>query len=170
MCVILGLTVWFIIQLFVVMFAGWGKAIYAPSFDKDIALMHDLDLQSGKTIIDLWCGDGKALRFFARRYGLKGLWYDCNLQAIRYGKLINFLTKQSVRLIHSDFSAADFGQADYIYLYLFPEQILDIEDRVFSSIKKGTVVITNTFHFGKHTPFQIVKNRKGKGRICLYRK
>jgi hypothetical protein len=75
-----------------------------------------------------------------------------------------------VRLVHSDFSVADITQTDYLYLYLFPQQMLDIEDRIFSSLKEDAVVIANTFRFGKHEPFQVIKNRKGKERIFLYRK
>jgi hypothetical protein len=79
------------------------------------------------------------------------------------------LTKHAIPLIHSDFSSADIHEADYIYLYLFPQQMLDIEDRIFASLKKDGLVIANTFPFGKHIPFQIIKNRKWKERIFLYK-
>jgi hypothetical protein len=53
MGVVLAFTLWFVVQLFLVTFSKDKKAVYVPSFNKDIALMRDLDLISGKMLIDL---------------------------------------------------------------------------------------------------------------------
>ncbi len=64
----------------------------------------------------------------------------------------------------------DLSKYDYIYLYLFPEQMADMEDWVFGGLKKDAVVISNTFRFRKREPFQVVKTNKGKERIFLYKR
>jgi hypothetical protein len=45
-----------------------------------------------------------------------------------------------------------------------------IEDRIFDNIKKETIVVSNSFKFTKHQPFQVINNPKGKPTIFLYRK
>ncbi len=169
--IIMIAVLWYYVQLFLLLLRRRNEAIYLPSFTKHLFLMRgQLPLSRGKTIVDLGCGDGKALRFFAREYGLKCEWYDINRFAIYYGRIVNWLKWYHIHLFHSNFLGADLRGADYVYLYLFPEQMVIIEDWFFSAIQEGTVVISNTFQFQKHTPFDIIKGRKWKSRIFLYKK
>ena len=55
-------------------------------------------------------------------------------------------------------------------MYLFPNQMMAIEDWVFEHITKDTIIISNSFTFTKHTPFESIRNEKGKETIRLYRK
>jgi len=73
-------------------------------------------------------------------------------------------------MIKSNFKKAPLKYYDYIYLYLFPEQLRGMEDRVFKNIALGTVVISNSFTFFKHTPFEILKDHNNKKVISLYKK
>ena len=158
-------------QSFSLVFGKTEQAVYLGSFGADLALMdRHLRLDSGKRLVDLGCGDGKALRFFVRRYGVKGIGYDFNHFAISYGKLLNKMKWYDITLVYSDFLKADLHNVDYIYLYLFPGQMVNIEHRLFDHIGPDTIVISNTFLFHKHIPFETIKDRKGKERIRLYRK
>jgi SAM-dependent methyltransferase len=168
---VLWLLLWYFAQIFLLIFSKQEKAVYVGSFARDLRLMREhLHLAGGKRLLDLGCGDGKALRFFAREYGMTGSGYDINSFAIVYGRLINFLRGYRINLYHADFFQADLAHVDYIYLYLFPGQMESIEDWVFSHISKETIVIANTFQFKKHFPFEVIKDYKGKERIRLYRK
>lgn len=164
-------VLWYIVQLFLLLFRGRKKAVYLWSFDRDLSLMAwSLPLVSWKKIIDLGCGDGKALRFFVREYDLQCQWYDINRFAILYGKFINRIKGYKMKLFLKDFKHAPIGNVDYVYLYLFPEQLVLIEDWLFLNIKGGTIIISNTFQFKKHKPFQVIEDKKWRERIFLYRK
>lgn len=169
--IIVFLVVWYNVQLFLFIFRKHKQAIYAPSFTKHLQLMKKgLPLIAGKTLLDLGCGDGKALRFFSRHYGVKCQWYDISSFAILYGKVINRIQWYKMKLLLKDFKYAPIGNVDYIYLYLFPEQLALIEDWLFSWVKEWTILISTTFHFRKHSPFDTIKDRKGQDRIFLYKK
>jgi SAM-dependent methyltransferase len=169
--IIMIAVLWYIVQLFLLLFRGRKRAVYLWSFDRDLSLMvWRLPLISGNKIIDLGCGDGKALRFFSRHYWVKCQWYDINFFAIFYGRVINFIKGYTIKLFLKDFKYAPIGNVDYIYLYLFPEQLVSIEDWLFSWVKEWTLLISTTFHFKKHMPFDTIKDRKGQDRIFLYRK
>lgn len=169
--IIIFLVGWYHVQLFLLIFRKNTQAIYAPSFTKHLQLMKKwLPLVAGKSLLDLWCGDGKALRFFTRHYGVHCQWYDINSFAIFYGKVINRIQWYTMKLFLKDFKYAPIGNVDYIYLYLFPEQLASIEDWLFAGIKEWTILISTTFHFKKHNPFKTIKDRKGQDRIFLYHK
>ncbi len=126
--------------------------------------MKKLELQKWKKIVDLWCGDGKALRFFEKEFWLKWVWYDINHFAITYGKILNKLLKSNIKLYRQNFIWIDLQKFDYIYVYLFPEFMEKIEDWIFEDKKKDTIIISNSFKFKKHKQFKIVWEK-----IYLYR-
>ena len=151
---------------------GFKKAPYVPSFDYHLKIMKEhLKLKNGSTIVDLGCGDGKALRFFVKEFWLVGTWYDINPFVILYGKLINrLLWYADIRLMRSNFKKATLDHYEYIYLYLRPEQMIAIEDWMFKHISEKAIIISNSFVFVKHTPFDIIHVKHNKNVIYLYKK
>ena len=169
---ILWFTIFAIILVLGPMITGFKKAPYVPSFDYHLRIMKKhLKLKKRATIIDLWCGDGKALRFFSEEFGLIGTWYDLNPFVIRYGKLTDrLLWFRNITLIRANFKKAPLKRYEYIYMYLRPEQLIAIEDRIFEDMWEHTVIISNSFTFAKHQPFEIIKDERDKKVIYLYRK
>lgn len=128
-----------------------------------------LNLKSGMKLVDLGCGDGKALRFFVKEFGVETEWYDINLFAILYGKFLNkILRVKNIKLYRDYFQKADLKKYDVIYLYLLPDQLADIEDWVFKAKKKDAIIFCNTFQFAKNKPFEEYKNWKWD-KVLLYR-
>ena len=140
------------------------KVPYVWSFNRQLEIIKQLDLTEWKKIVDLWCGDGKALRFFEKQFWLKWVWYDINGFAILYGKLINKIKKSDIILKKENFIWKNLKEFDYIYIYLFPEFMEKIEGWIFESKKRDTIIISNSFVFKKHEPFKIVWKK-----IYLYR-
>lgn len=170
---IFGLNVRLISLFFVDIFRKNKPAPYVWSFDKELLLMkHNIRLQKGKKMVDLWCGDGKALRFFVKHFGIQWFWYDINKFAIIWGRFLNSLFgfKTSVIIERKNFMDIDLSTFDYIYVYLLPDQLSSIEHWIWMSAKKGAIIIANTFHFQNHQPFEIIKNKSEKPRIFLYKK
>ena len=172
----LVIILWFVVFAIVLvlwpLITWFKKAPYVPSFDYHLRVMKKhLKLETWSTIVDLWCGDGKALRFFSKEFWLKWIGYDLNPFVILYGKLIDRLFGyKHIKLIRSNFSKAQLARYDYVYVYLFPNQLIAIEDRMFENISKDCIIISNSFTFVKHEPFDIIHDGRGKKVIYLYRK
>jgi len=132
------------------------KVPYVWSFNRQLKILKNLNLKKWAKIVDLWCGDGKALRFFEKEFWLKWTWYDINSFAINYWKLINKIQKNNIKLIKSNFIWKNISWYDYIYLYLFPEFMEKIEDWIFESKDKNSIIISNSFKFKRHKPFEII--------------
>lgn len=146
---------------------------YIPSYNEDLEFMREkLDLEPHKTLIDLGCWDGKAMRFFIKNFKVKkAVWYDLNWPAILIGRIINKLYKiDNIQLIKDNFLKADVSNYDYVYVYLLSEYMAQIEDWLFNNISENTIIISNTFKFSKNEPYKIEKNSKWKDRIMYYRK
>ncbi len=173
---LLIMILWFII--FAIILVLWPlitwfqKAPYVPSFDYHLRIMKkNLHLKKGARIVDLWCGDGKALRFFDKTFGLKGTWYDLNPFVILYGTFSNrLLWCNHITLIRANFKKAQLKNYDYIYIYLWPEQLVFIEDWMFAHISEKTIIISNSFTFIKHMPFDVINDEHNKKAIYLYKK
>jgi len=171
--IVLLLNFWFVGYMLVGLFRKTKAAPYISSFDKEINLMKEhLKLTKGKNLVDLGCGDWKAMRFFVKEFGLKCEGYDINIFAVILGKILNkiYSYDKTIKLIKSDFLKVELGKYDYIYAYLLPIQLASIEDWVWKNMKKDALIITNSFKFAKHEPVEIIKNKKGKASIFLYRK
>ncbi len=146
---------------------------FVPTYNSDIKTMKEkLELIPGKTMIDLGCGNGKALKVFTDHFHIsEAHGYDFNVWAILWWKFMNRITKsKTIKLFVWDFLKVDISRFDYVYIYLLTKYLAKIEDHVFEHIWDHTIIISNSFQFKKHTPFQIIKNDEWKERFFLYRK
>jgi hypothetical protein len=86
----------------------------------------------------------------------------------------NFISKikkiPQVRLFVWNFLRVNFSKYDYVYIYLLSSCLESIEDQVFDTIWEHSIIISNTFKFKKHAPYEIICNQKWKPRIYLYKK
>lgn len=158
--------------LLVFMFKKDKSAMYVPSFNRHIKLMkNNLKLVRWKRLVDLWCGDGKAMRFFAWHFGLQCDGYELQNIPYLYGMLCNYLLWYTkLNLYKQNFSQANLSRYDYIYLYLLPVQMAEIELRIFNHMNTSAIIISNSFQFAVHTPYEVIKDAKGKPSIFLYKK
>ena len=111
------------------------------------------------------------MRFFDREFGLQCDGYEIQYFPHLYGKILNkLLWYPNLKLLKKDFLLADIHGYDYIYVYLLPEQMASIESRIFKTMKSDAIIISNSFQFVDHKPYEIIKDVKGKPSIFLYKK
>ena len=164
-------VLWMFYNLFATFFRKDTTAMYVPSFNRHICLMKQLTLVSGKSLVDLWCGDGKAMRFFWKTFGVHCDGYEIQHFPYIYGKILNkIFGYPNLKLLKKNFLLADIHSYDYVYVYLLPEQMAQIESRIFKNMKSDAIIISNSFQFVEHIPYDSIKNKKGKASIFLYKK
>lgn len=170
--IVMILAMYYLLGSFIAAYqAKWVP--YVPSYNEDLARMKkELSLEDWKTMIDLWCWDWKALRFFVKNFWIKkAVWYDFNQPAIIFWRFINWMGNiDNIELKRWDFTKVDISKYDYIYIYLLTEYMAVIEDFVFENMNENATIIANTFKFTKHAPFKVTKNDKWRDRILLYKK
>ena len=179
---IIQTTIWILYTIFLIIFSilylisfyNWIKnwVPLVSSFKSDFKVMKKwlkIYHLKWKKLIDLWSWIWKATRFFKREFQTKTYWVEIDLWSYLIAKTINYITKSEINLKRWNYLKSDISNYDYIYIYLFPEIIWKIEDKIWKETKKWTIVISNAFKFKKHDPIDILKDEKGKEEIYIYK-
>lgn len=105
--------------------------------------------------IDLGAGDGK-ITFMAAKLGFEAYGIEINPFLIALDRIRALFAKRQNRpnFIFGSYFNHDLKEAEYdvIFTYLFPSTMQELEEKIFTEAKKGTVIISNTFKFKEHTP------------------
>lgn len=135
-------------------FSFINKTPFYPSSIKQLNLLKEsglLDFKKYKTFIDIGSGDGRIVRW-ASKIGFKdahGIEYNPYLSL--YSKVRSPFAK-GITIHNKRFENHDFSKYDVAYLYIFPEHMENIKEKLFTQMKPGSVIITNTFKFKDITP------------------
>lgn len=149
------------------------KVPYVRSENRVIAnALEEIRPVKGQVVYDLGSGDGKFLRGLTKKYP--------DIKAVGFEKsLLPFLISQmrlnkKYKIKFKNFYKQDFSQPDYIYAYLFPEYMKDLEEKVKKELKPGALFISSTFPFPGWEPIKIVplsgSKTKNWGKLFIYQK
>ncbi len=148
---------------------------YVNSFNFQLKsfLESDFSFRKKSLLVDLWCWDWKAMRFFSKNY--KNIdkidWYEIKRFPVIYWKIINKIFWYSkINFFRISLEKSNIKKYDYVYLYLFPFFLEKIENWIFSNIKNWAIIISNSFKFKKHKFFDTIKDSKWKDVFFLYKK
>ncbi len=133
-------------------FAG-SDAPYVPTKMTRIKkLLKQAGLKKGMEFWELGSGDGRvvieAARMGTRAYGVEQSWI--RILYSRWKAKKNNLP--NAKFIHGNIFKRDFSSADYIFIFLLPNGVAKLETLLKKRLKKGAVVITQTFHFKNWKP------------------
>jgi len=127
----------------------------------------------GEAVFDLGCGDARTLIFAAKKYGTKGVGYEISPFCVIKSRLKIYLAGLSgqIKICRQSLFAADFHQADIVYLYLTNSILDKLEPIIFDKCKAGCRIVNLAFPFKNHQPTAEIPARQ-LGRITkiyLYR-
>lgn len=109
-----------------------------------------LDLEPGRTLYDLGCGDGRMLRSAAER-GLNAVGYELSPILVLVARIVNFRYRKQVRVIMGDYWRADWSQADGIFVFLL-DKYMDKFDHKVAALGKPIKVASYTFQIPDKKP------------------
>lgn len=157
-------------------FAG-SDAPYVPTRQEAIKKILKLaGVKKGKKFYELGSGDGRvvieAAKLGARSVGIEQSWLRVLYSKWRAKNL-------NARFFHGNIFKKNYQDADIVYIYLLLTGVKKLEEKLRKELKKGSVVITQTYHFPKWQPFKKIdlskeidfsKDIKGAGVFWLYKK
>jgi SAM-dependent methyltransferase len=140
---------------FIFLLPGFLAVIWAPfvpTFKKRAREMIDLaEIKPGMKVYDLGAGDGRLVRMSAS-CGAQSYGYEISLVLVAYARIKGILAGSKGRVYWGDFWGKDFSDADIIFCYLYPHTMQKFEKDIYSTLQKGTKVISNTFPIHKLKP------------------
>lgn len=109
---------------------------------------------AGKRFYELGSGDGRvviaAAKLGATSFGIEQSWIR-----ILYSKYKAYnLNFKKAHFIHGNIFSKTYEDADVVYIYLLQKAVNKLEEKLKQELKKGSVVITQTYHFPKLKPFK----------------
>lgn len=131
-----------------------------------------LHISKESKLIDLWCGTGTALRFFSDTFHCKYLHgVDINTWALcRWNILHTYCRYTHIHMWYQDMYTVDLASYDYVYVFLMPRVMQDIEKYFMHHLNDDTVVIVNSFPLPTRKPFKKICDDRGVAKIFLYKK
>jgi len=156
------LPVFILIAIFIVAFIFYdlknnfkSKVFFVPSQIRVIKeFFNTYPFQKNRKFYDLGSGDGRIV-FLAEKVGLKAYGIENNSALYFLSKILKATKKSEAIFIKGDLRKANIEEADYIYLYLTPKFLKEIENNIFLKLKDGAKVITYRFKFYNRQPKEI---------------
>lgn len=144
-------------------FAG-SDAPYVPTkMDRIKSVLKTAGTKSGKIFYELGSGDGRvvltAAKLGAVSNGIEQSWIRVWLS--RFLAKRNRLNKAF--FFHGNIFDRLYYPADIVYIYMLPEAVKKLEEKLGKELKKGAIVITQKYHFPRW------KSYKKAGDFCFYR-
>lgn len=137
---------------------------YPSSANKLIKLISsgEIKVPSEIIFIDIGSGDGRIVSAMSGvTKQAEGIEFNPFLTLLSKTKLL-LKRKRNTKIYNKDFFKHDFSKYNVAYLYIFNHQIDMLQDKLFSEMAKGSLVITNTFKFSDREPSKQV------GRFYVY--
>lgn len=128
---------------------------YVPTPPEVVAEMLKLaGVKKDDVVYDLGCGDGRIAVMAAQKFGARAVGVDINPERI---KEANDNAKSAgvtdkVKFVESDLFKADIKEATVVTLYLLSSVNLRLRPKLWSDLKPGTRVVSNTFDMGDWKP------------------
>ncbi|MEO5646183.1 MAG: methionine biosynthesis protein MetW [Candidatus Paceibacterota bacterium] len=103
-----------------------------------------LNLDNGSVLYDLGCGDGRILETAMKQTNCsKGVGIEVNIIA---STIARFRTRNmNVKILSMDFNKVNLQEATHIYMYLLPATILELERKILSECRGGTIIVSYDF-------------------------
>jgi len=147
--IFLILQLLFAIFFFYLCLAFFTGAPFVPSTNPVAQAMIRLaKLKKGMIVYDLGSGEGKLL-FLAAQKGAKAQGLEINPFLVAYSNIRAFFSpyRQSIHIYWKNLWKADIQDADVVFIYLIPWRMEVLEKKLKTTLKKGTVVVSNSFIF-----------------------
>ena len=173
--ILLVITAYLVALLFeFVRVAKKGEVPFVPSATAVIrAVIEAGALPKEGLILDLGCGDGKALRMLARA-GYKGplVGYERAFFPWFHSKFWSAFDRSSVLVRREDFLRAPFEDAKGVYVFLLSSVLADLAPMLRARLAPGTVVVSAEFAIAGWTPEQVLVARgvtSKEAKVFVYR-
>lgn len=148
-------------------FAGSDAPFIPTKMDQIRQVLKLAGVKKGKRFYELGSGDGRvvleAAKLGAESFGIEQSWlrvlYSRYKQSLSLrDKSASHSSSGNTKFYHGNIFKRSYEDADIVYIYLLPKGVKKLEEKLRKELKKGSTVITQTYHFPKWRPFKKLDN------------
>ncbi len=145
-------------------FAGSDAPFVPTKMEQIRKVLRVAGLKKGRVFYELGSGDGRVV-FAASRLGADSFGIEQSWLRVLYSKYkAKRLRLPGAHFFHGNLFSKKYTNADIVYIYLLHKGVSRLETKLKGELKKGVVVITQTYHFPNWRPY------KKLGDFWLYQK
>ncbi|MBI4658387.1 MAG: methyltransferase domain-containing protein [Verrucomicrobia bacterium] len=131
--------------------------IFVPTPQKVVDKMLEMaEVKKGDIVYDLGCGDGRIVVTAAKKYGVKAIGFDVDLERIKES-LANVKSSKVEHLVtikQEDIFTLDLSEASVVTLYLLPELNVKLMPQL-RKLKPGSRIVSHDFDMRGAKPLQV---------------
>lgn len=143
-------------------FAGSDAPFIPTKMDQIRKILKLAGVKRGKRFYELGSGDGRvvfaAAKLGADSYGIEQSWIRVLYSRYQNWKLNPHSSSGNVKFYHNNIFNRSYSDADILYIYLLLKGVKKLEGKLKKELKKGTIIITQTYHFPNWKPFKRIDN------------
>jgi SAM-dependent methyltransferase len=135
-------------------FAG-SDAPYVPTKTRSLnKILKAGGVKKGSIFYELGSGDGRVV-IEAARLGAEGNGVEQSWIRVWYSRLkAKDLNLNNTHFFHGNIFDRHYFPADVVYIYMLQNCVDRLEETLKKELKKGAIVITQTYHFKKWQPYK----------------
>lgn len=133
-------------------FAG-SDAPYVPSKKEKIKKALKLVNPKNKIFYELGSGDGRVV-LEAAKMGANAIGIEQSWIRILYSKWKTRQQNLNAHFIHGNIFKQNLSSADIVFIYLLHQGVDKLEPKLKKELKKGSIIITQTYHFKNLNPYK----------------
>lgn len=137
-------------------FAG-SDAPYVPSKIEKIKKVLKLIKLKNKNFYELGSGDGRVV-LEAVKMGANAFGIEQSLIRILYSRWQSHQLHLNTHFIHGDIFKQNYTNADIVFIYLLHQGVDKLESKLKKELKKGSIIITQTYHFKNWKPYKKISD------------
>ena len=139
-------------------FAG-SDAPYVPTkMDNIKKILRLAGVKKGKKFYELGSGDGRVV-IAAAQLKAEAIGIEQSLIRIFISRFRTQLLKlPNARFSHGNIFTKKYTDADIVYIFLLHKGVRKLEEKLKKELKKGAIVVTQTYHFPRWRAFKKVEN------------
>ena len=161
-------------------FAGTDAPYVPTNLEATKKILKLAGVKKSRKFYELGSGDGRVV-IEAAKLGANAVGIEQSWLRVLYSKLKSYNTKYSgkTQFHHGNVFKRNYSDADIIYIYLLINGVKKLEHKLQTELPKGSLVITQTFHFPNWKPIKKVnfakeidfsKDIQGAGDFWIYKK
>ena len=131
------------------------------------AFIRAVPMNSGQTLVDLGCGDGRVLRLARRHYRVKAVGYEVNLLAYLKARLLN-IGISGIEIKRKNFWLQNLAYADVVFCYLYPDVMRKLAIKLQNELKPGSLIVSCNFPVPGFKPVRVLRPEGALHRDPLY--
>ncbi len=110
-------------------------------------ILAEADLKKGQYFIELGSGDGRVIIEAVQKYKVQGLGVDIHFLLVIYSQFKANLHHIDLKFKYQSMYKTDLSKADVIFMFLMPNTLTKLTNKILNECRPGTLIICHGFRF-----------------------